>query len=227
MPSRTVNTDNCGYLLAAVVCISMKKILPFLVVTLLSACDAPRATETSDPAALRGTAAPIATATPVSFRKELSEGDHRFVLQTTGEGSRRRLELRVEKGGKELSTNTQTVEGTVEDAIVTNLNNDRFPELLIFITDAGSGSYGQLLGYEFLNQGRRTLSLPELSGPAAQGYQGHDTFRVEGQEVVRSFPIYLDADANCCPSGGQRVVHYSLPAGSVVFQQTDFRNQVR
>ncbi|MBO0358935.1 hypothetical protein J0X19_13335 [Hymenobacter sp. BT186] len=206
----------------------MKKPLLLLSVALLAACDAPRATtETSDPSALRSTAAPAAPATPVSFRKELNEGDHRFVLQTTGEGANRQLEMRVEKGGKELATNTQAIEGTVSDAVATNLNADKFPELLVFVTDAGSGSYGQLLGYEFLNQGRRILSLPELSGPAAQGYKGHDTFRVEGQQVVRIFPIYLDADPNCCPSGGQRVVHYSLPAGGSAFQQVDYKNQAR
>lgn len=205
----------------------MKNKLLVLSVILLAACDAPRATETSEPTALRATAAPIPTATPVSFRKELSEGDHRFVLQTTGEGTRRQLEMRVEKAGQELATNTQAVEGTVEDAVVTNLNNDKFPELLVFVTDAGSGSYGQLIGYEFLNQGRRALSLPELTGPAALGYQGHDTFRVEGQQLVRSFPIYLDADPNCCPSGGQRLVRYQLPTGNAVFQQVDYRNQAR
>jgi hypothetical protein len=204
------------------------KIQPILLWgALLAACDTPRATETSDPATLRATATPTPAATPVSFRKELSEGDHRFVLQTTGEGSRRQMELRVEKDGKELTTNVQAVEGTVADAVTTNLNNDKFPELLVFITDAGSGSYGQLLGYEYLNQGRRNLSLPELSGAAAQGYQGHDTFKVEGQEVVRSFPVYLSADPNCCPSGGQRMVSYRLPAGSAVFEQASIRNQPR
>lgn len=188
------------------------------------ACDAPRATEASEPATLRATATPTPTATPISFRKELREGDHRFVLQTIGEGSKRQMELRVEKNGQEVATNTQAVEGTVEDAVATNLNNDDSPELLVFITDAGSGSYGQLMGYEFGNQGRRTLSLPDLSGAAAKGYQGHDTFRVEGQQVVRSFPVYLDADPNCCPSGGQRLVQYKLPAGSTVFQQVNYRN---
>lgn len=205
----------------------MKKPFLFLFAASFAACDAPRATETSEPTALRATAAPATAATPVSFRKEVNEGDHRFVLQTTGEGVQRQLELRVEKNGKELATNTQLVEGTVSDAVATNLNDDKYPELLVFISDAGSGSYGQLIGYEFLNQGRRTLSLPELSGPAAQGYQGHDTFKVEGKQVVRSFPIYLDADPNCCPSGGQRIVHYELPVGSAAFQQVDFTNQAR
>ena len=185
---------------------------------LLPACDSQRSvTESADPASLRS-----APAAPVSFRKELTEGDHRFVVQTTGEGSRRQLTLRAEKNGRELTTNTQRIDGQVADAVVTNLNDNDFPELLVFVTDAGSGSYGQLLGFEFLNQGRRPVALPELSGPAAQGYQGHDEFKVMGRELCRSFPVYRSADPNCCPTGGTRTVHYRLPEAGLTLQQASF-----
>ncbi|SHK50514.1 hypothetical protein [Hymenobacter psychrotolerans] len=208
----------------------MRRVLPFLpaVLALLVACDAPRsATETADPATLRATSSAAAPAATVSFRRELSQNDHRFVLQTTGEGNQRQLQLRVEKNGRELTTTTQVVEGMVADAVAANLNDNKFPELLIFVTDAGSGSYGQLIGYEFLNQGRRNLTLPELTGPAAQGYQGHDEFRVQDGRVLRSFPIYLDADPNCCPTGGQRTIQYELPPEAVTFRQVSFSNQVK
>lgn len=208
----------------------MRHVLPFLpaVLALLVACDAPRsATETADPATLRATSTTAAPAATVSFRRELSQDDHRFVLQTTGDGNQRQLQLRVEKNGRELTTTTQTVEGVVSDAVAANLNDNKFPELLIFVTDAGSGSYGQLIGYEFLNQGRRNLTLPELAGPAAKGYQGHDEFRVQNGRVLRSFPIYLDADPNCCPTGGQRTIQYELPPEAVTFRQVSFSNQVK
>ncbi|QNH60635.1 hypothetical protein [Hymenobacter sediminicola] len=208
----------------------MKHSLPFLsaALLLLAACDAPRsATETADPATLRASSSTATPAATVSFRRELSQDDHRFVVQTTGEGSQRQMQLRVEKNGRELTTTTQTVEGVVANAVATNLNNDKFPELLVFLTDAGSGSYGQLIGYEFLNQGRRNLSLPELVGPAAKGYQGHDEFRVQGQRVLRTFPIYLDADPNCCPTGGLRTIQYELPAGAASFREVAFSNQIK
>lgn len=191
-----------------------------LAAVLLAACDSQRtATEASDPATLR----PVPTA-PVSFRKELTEGDHRFLVQTTGEGSRRQLTLRVEKNGRELTTNTQALDGQVADAVVTNLNENDFPELLVFVTDAGSGSYGQLLGYEFLNQGRRPVALPELSGAAAAGYQGHDEFKVIGHELQRSFPVYRAADPNCCPTGGTRTIRYRLPEEGLTLEQVGVDN---
>lgn len=206
----------------------MKNVLYWAAAGLLAAsCDAPRsATEQADPA-VRSEAVRGAAAAPVSFRRELTEGDFRFELQTTGAGTQRQLQLRVERNGRELATTTQAVAGTVTDAVAANLNDDKYPELLVFVADAGSGSYGQLLGYEFLNQGRRNLQLPELSAAAAQGYQGHDEFRVDGQQVLRTFPVYRAADANCCPSGGRRTVRYVLPSGLATFREAGMSTAAR
>lgn len=195
-----------------------------LLLLALASCDTQRSTtaESSDPAALRSE-----PTTPVSFRKELNEGDHRFVVQTTGQGTQKQLTLRAEKSGRDLTTNTQVINGAVTDAVVTNLNDDKFPELLLFVSDAGSGSYGQVIGYEFQNQGRRPLSMPELSPAAAKGYQGNDAFRVEGRELLRSFPLYKPEDANCCPSGGIRTVRYTLPNASLAFRQSRFADEAQ
>ncbi|GGF10212.1 PliI family lysozyme inhibitor of I-type lysozyme [Hymenobacter cavernae] len=203
----------------------------------LSACDTQRSvTETADPTnSLRSstaTEAPTATpprvsATAVSYHKEVTEGDHRFVVETKGEGSQRQLTLSAEKNGRDLTTNTQALNGTVTNVVATNLNNDKFPELLVFVSDAGSGSYGQVVGYSFLDQGRRALTLPDLTGAAAEGYQGQDVFKVQGQELLRSFPLYKPADPNCCPSGGTRTVRYKLPETGVAFQQVSFADQAK
>jgi hypothetical protein len=180
-----------------------------LALILLAACDSQRSTTES--------AAPISTATDspaagaVSYQKELSRGDYSFAVQTVGAGSQRQLSWRAERLGRELASMTENVEGTVLDAVVTNLNNDEYPELLVFVADAGSGSYGRLLGYEFLSRGRRALSLPALEGPAAEGYLGHDAFRVDGRRIIRTFPIYRPDDPNSTPSGGTRTVEYEMP----------------
>jgi len=198
----------------------------------LLGCDTQRSvTETADPTtslrsstATEAPSAPVST-TAVSYHKEVTKGDHRFVVETKGKGSQRQLMLSAEKNGRDLTTNTQPLNGTVTDVVATNLNDDQFPELLIFVSDAGSGSYGQLVAYSFLNQGRRTITLPDLAGAAAEGYQGQDVFKVQGQELLRSFPLYKPADPNCCPSGGTRTVRYKLPETGVAFQQVSFADQ--
>ncbi|WP_400191173.1 hypothetical protein [Hymenobacter sp. B81] len=182
---------------------------PVLLLTLaLGACDSSRtATERADPNPPAASAVPAA----VSFQKELSRGDYTFAVQTLGSGSQRQLNLRAERLGRELAATTATIEGSVSDVVVANLNNDEYPELLVFVTDAGSGSYGQLLGYEFLSRGRRNLVLPELEGELAAGYLGHDSFRVDGRTLIRSFPLYRPDDPNSTPSGGTRTIEYVMP----------------
>ena len=189
----------------------MTKHLPRLAAAVLllsgaAACDSQRSTTES--AAPISTATNAAPASAVSYQKDLSRGDYSFAVQTVGTGSQRQLSWRAERLGRELATMTDNIEGTVLDAQVTNLNNDEFPELLVFVADAGSGSYGRLMGYEFMSRGRRPLNLPELSGPAAEGYLGHDSFRVDGRRIIRTFPIYRPDDPNSTPSGGTRTIVY-------------------
>ncbi|KUG07570.1 hypothetical protein [Solirubrum puertoriconensis] len=183
--------------------------LGLLAAALLSNCDSQRsATETADPNPTASSAVP---APNESFRKELSRGDYNFAVRTLGTGTQRQLLLEAKRLGRELMASTTNIEGVVTDAVVTNLNNDDYPELLVFVNAAGSGSYGRLVGYEFLNRGRRNLALPALDGPAAVGYLGHDSFRVEDRKIIRTFPVYLPTDPNSSPSGGTRVVEYEMP----------------
>lgn len=180
-----------------------------LALLLTAACDSQRTTSESAAPVSTATTAPVAPA--VSYQKQLQRGDYSFAVQTLGAGSQRQLVWRAERLGRELASMTDNIEGTVLDAQVTNLNNDDYPELLVFVADAGSGSYGRLVGYEFLSRGRRPLTLPTLEGPAAEGYLGHDAFRVEGRRIIRTFPVYRPDDPNSTPSGGTRTVVYEMP----------------
>ena len=90
----------------------------------------------------------------------------------------------------------------------------------MFITSAGSGSYGAMEGWT-LNKGRRSLSsihLPELTGKAAEGYQGHDEFAVEELSLVRRFPSYRPGDSNAKPTGGTHQISYKLVPGEASWQ---------
>jgi hypothetical protein len=139
----------------------------------------------------------------------------------------RLLTVRFQQNGREVVTLRDTLDGEVQQAALLPASAANVqPSLLVFVQSAGSGSYGQIYGYFPDGQAlRRIPALAELAGPASQGYQGHDTFRVLGQEVLRTFPIYAPADANCCPSGGQRTVHYALPDRNQGFRQVRVEQQ--
>lgn len=118
-----------------------------------------------------------------------------------------------------LARNVVTVrefEGTVTGAEIGDLNIDGSPEIYIFGSSAGSGSYGKFLGFAALR--KRSLGeiyLPELAegSKEIQGYMGHDEFAVVESTFVRRFPIYKPGDSNAQATGGTRQIQYKLKAG--------------
>ena len=108
------------------------------------------------------------------------------------------------------------VDGTVTGAEVGDLNADGAPEIYVYATSAGSGSYGALIAYAPNNRKSLTpIYLPPVSEnpEASPGYMGHDEFAVVENSLVQRFPVYAAGDTNAQPSGGTRQLQYHLEAG--------------
>ena len=39
-------------------------------------------------------------------------------------------------------------------------------------------------------------------------FAGHKQLSLKGGKLVESFPLYREGDANCCPTGGGREIHF-------------------
>ena len=127
-------------------------------------------------------------------------------------------EVTITPSGLEIDNSPVTVEidGTVTGAEVADLNFDGSPEIYVYATSAGSGSYGSLIAYGTNN--RKSMSPiylpPVVDHPeASKGYMGHDEFAVVELGLVQRFPIYREGDTNAEPTGGTRQVQYKLEAG--------------
>jgi hypothetical protein len=151
------------------------------------------------------------------FKKSLNlEGLH-FLIDESGDGSLRKLKLTVKgiEGGKDIVLKEE-IDGGIYRTAVADLNGDGFPEIYLFTTSAGSGSYGAVIAYgSNKNKSVTPIYMPELdlNSPAAEGYMGHDEFTVDKNRLLRSFPVYKKEDPNCCPSGGTRQLSYRLIKG--------------
>jgi hypothetical protein len=87
-------------------------------------------------------------------------------------------------------------------------------KVLTLFGGAGSGSYGEVVAYAVMKGSELSpITLPELTGANAEGYQGHDQFQVVEDCLARRFPIYKPGDSNAKASGGQRQICYKLKAG--------------
>jgi len=156
------------------------------------------------------------------FDKVLKLDGISFHVTCANEGSLNDVTI-VPSGLQEVNDpiTVKEADGSVTGADVADLNKDGSPEIYIYMTSAGSGSYGSLIAYSANN--KKSLSeiyLPPLqeNKKAAKGYMGHDTFTVKDGHLVRSFPLYKNTDTNAEPTGGTRQIEYELAQGEASWQ---------
>ena len=152
---------------------------------------------------------------------ELGDGNAGFRLQATSGSSLN--SLKITPIGLEIDNTPVELEldGTAYLAELADLDSNGWPELYVYSSSAGSGSYGSLTAFA-VNGGKSAtpIHLPSInSDPAAnEGYQGHDEFRVVESRLVRRYPVYINTDTNAEPSGGTRQLQYRLVAGEAGWQ---------
>jgi uncharacterized protein len=146
----------------------------------------------------------------------------RFKVDIHGEGSIREVAVTVEglEGGKKVLLKHE-IEGSISGTDTADLNKDGYPELYLFVTSPGSGSYGDVIAWSSnKNRSITPVTFPELDPKSkeSKGYMGHDSFTIKDGFLVRSFPVYGDNDPNCCPTGGTRELYYELVPGEAAWQ---------
>jgi hypothetical protein len=153
---------------------------------------------------------------PSGFNKSLSLQGVTFKIHASEQGSINILT--IQPSGLEIDNRmvAHKIDGNVTDAEIEDLNSDGSPEVLVYITSAGSGSYGSVIGYSVNN--RKSMSpiyFPPISDnpEISEGYMGHDEFAIIETTFARRFPIYKEGDTNSNPTGGIRQVQYKLHDG--------------
>ena len=146
------------------------------------------------------------------FKKTVSYKTIRFEITKSGDT----LTIQPSGFGSDNTKVNKTIEGTVSNIEVDDINTDGSPELMIYITSAGSGSYGTAIGFS----GNNNKSMSEITIPsmvdnpkANKGYMGHDEFALVEGTLVQRFPIYKEGDTNSKPTGGTRQIQYKLKNG--------------
>ena len=149
-----------------------------------------------------------------------------FRVESSNEGSINRVTLQMTGKGGVLATFEKEADGTITGAEIADLDSNGYSEIYIYVTSAGSGSYGSIIAYA----SNRNLSFSEIYLPPvsddpelADGYLGHDEFAVGEGALLRRFPVYRKADSNASPSGGMRQIQYELVAGEAGWVLSHYR----
>jgi hypothetical protein len=152
------------------------------------------------------------------FKKTLSFRQYRFEVATNATGPVRELAVQVFFNSSSLVTIRQKTDGYVLNAEVADLDRNGSPEIYLYSTTYGSGSFGKLYAFQFFPDSFDAIRLESLTAAQEMGYMGHDDFKVENGFLTRRFPVYNPGDANAQPTGGTRTLRYELKeiAGKLV-----------
>ena len=150
------------------------------------------------------------------FDKKLTLQGLTFQVKCPNEGSINKLTITPSGLEGENKPIVVEVDGSVTGAEVEDLDANGFPEIYVYVSSAGSGSYGSLVAYAANKKKSLTeIFLPDLGEDKvnSKGYMGHDQFAVGEGSLLRRFPIYKAGDSNAKPSGKTRQLQYKLKAG--------------
>ncbi|MFD2569706.1 hypothetical protein ACFSUS_03620 [Spirosoma soli] len=148
----------------------------------------------------------------VSYTKELRFNIYTFTITATDSGAVRDLNVKAYRGALLLTNFRTRIDGAVVSAEVADLDQNRFPELYVYSTSDGSGSFGRVYGWQFLPERKADVTLVNWQLKNTDGYMGHDSLWVERDILCRKYPIYRPGDANAEPTGGVRMMRYRLRA---------------
>lgn len=146
-----------------------------------------------------------------SFSKLLTFDTFEFHLTAQPSGNMQKLATEV-YGLKSPDTRVyHKFNGHITDAEIADLNNDGFPEVLVYIV-SGDDQEGSVLCYS-VNNG---LSISEASFPETEsnlqinkGYHGGDEFSVVENTLSQRFPVYQDGKETATV----RQIDYTLDEG--------------
>ena len=183
----------------------------------------PAKTETAPPAAApdptpaenAGSTNDGADAQAEPFFAQMVLGDVTFQVESPNDSSINQVTVRAEGPEGPIGQMEAEADGTITNVEIEDLNADGFPEIYVYVTSAGSGSYGSLIAYASnRNKSLSQIYLPSIEDDPAtsKGYMGHDEFAVGEATFLRRFPIYKDGDTNAQPTGGTRQIQYKLQA---------------
>lgn len=151
-----------------------------------------------------------------SFSAQMALEGVTFEVESPNRGSINPVTVRAEGPSGPIGRMQAEAYGTITGVEVADLDANGYPEVYVYVTSAGSGSYGSLIAYA----SNRNRSLSEIYLPPVeddpeirQGYMGHDQFAVGQGVFLRRFPVYREGDTNAEPTGGTREVRYTLEAG--------------
>src|SRR6218665_3388070 len=108
-------------------------------------------------------------ADPPECARTVSAGDMNMTIKAHGSNDLKHLQLSISKDASDKSFDKAIqYDGTIQDAVTADLNMDGHNEVYVFNQSAGSGSYGQLLAYQYNGNKLDSIGMDDLPDELSQ-----------------------------------------------------------
>jgi hypothetical protein len=91
-------------------------------------------------------------------------------------------------------------DGGISKVWLTQLDKGKEPEIIVWMTCAGTGAFGKIDIFRFT--GDKLVQLESPKEIKLKGGMGHDTFKMNNGKLFRLIPVYNESDPNSTPTGG-------------------------
>jgi hypothetical protein len=105
------------------------------------------------------------------------------------------------------------IKGRILKAEVDDLNNDVFPDLVLYVYEPGDKGKGSVVGISSVNnENFAPISFPDIvNDPKLRnGYTGFDSFLLMEGTLMRRFPLYSTDSTGSKPTGMMRQIQYRV-----------------
>lgn len=105
------------------------------------------------------------------------------------------------------------IKGRILKAEVDDLNNDVFPDLVLYVFEQGEKGKGSVVGISSINnESFAPISFPDIvNDPKLRsGYSGFDTYLLMEGTLMRRFPVYTIDSTGEKPTGMMRQIQYKV-----------------
>ncbi|WP_026768248.1 hypothetical protein [Asinibacterium sp. OR53] len=108
------------------------------------------------------------------------------------------------------------IKGRIKKAEIDDLNNDGFPDVVLYVFSGDSLQKGTVIGISSdKNQSVNPIILPDVldDQKLREGYRGFDDFNLMEGTLMRRYPLYLTDSLGAHPTGKMRQVLYRVVPG--------------
>jgi hypothetical protein len=106
----------------------------------------------------------------------------------------------------------------------TDLDGNGLPEITVFLRSRADLAAGEARVYAWTGKGFELYKPEHIIAGSLKGYRGSDRFELDGDAIVRRFPVYLDDDVPAEPSGGTLVIRYRFKDGVIKAESVELKD---